>query len=341
MQGKKGDKVFGRVGFVQATRDAIRWYRLWGTLPVRSWIAAAECFKSEDFKKAEQLYRKGIAAQQFHPAAQSARLDLAYCLYRLDDFDGALQELNYLTGVRTRLKDAYILRAKICLIMGQISSALHTMSQCLELFPADARVLSQYAHFCLMAPIDIDAAEDLKQRLVAVKCRLALEDQDNVYLDTALSHYELRWGDIRRAERVLARVLATGRAPFEAVLMRGERLLAQGRVLPARELLTRAMRMSKKDPRPMLVLSASYLRAGSESNFDWAVQLAEAACRVSQWKNAECLSALAKALEFKGDKAKAQLFVERIKRLPSFTEPQVAYPHSSSQWGRAQKVFNS
>jgi tetratricopeptide (TPR) repeat protein len=334
--------VLKKVRFFQSLAESFRWYRLWGTLPVKSWILAAENFKAENFKKAEGLYRFGLETNKDHPAAHSARLDLSYCLYRLDEFDKAKEELSYLISNNTRLKDAYILRSKIELILGEISSAVLTMEECLRVFPSDPRVISQFTHFSLMTAIDSLHADELKDRLVAIKMRLSLEDQDNIYLDTALAHYELRWGDLRRADRILARVLATGSAPFEAVLMRGERLLAQGRVLPARELLSRAMQMSKKDPRPVVVLSASYLRSGIEGNFDYAIQLAEASCKASQWKNAECISALAKALDFKGEKAKAHLFVERTKQLESFNEPAVAYPHSYSQiGGRAQKVFNS
>ncbi len=328
----------GRVSVLRSCRDAVKWYRLWGTMPVRSWIKAAACFKQQDFRSAIIFYQRGLETHASHPAAQSARLDLAYCKYRLNEIDEAYEELTTLVDGCTPLKDAYLLRSKIALIYGHASSALQTMERCLEYYPSDAKVISQYAHLALLNSMDPSQAEEVKQRLVGAKCRLSIEDHGNVLLDTALAHYEMVWGDIRRGERVLARVLATGRAPFEAVLLRGERLLAQGRILPARELLTRAMRMSSRDPRPVMMLSASYLRSGASSNLDWALQLAEAACRLSHWRNAECLGVLASVYEAKGDKGGAQLFLERTKHLPSGIEPQLSFASFHAQLG---KVSNS
>ena len=90
-------------------------------------------------------------------------------------------------------------------------------------------------------------------------------------------------------------------------------MLTQGRILPARELLTRSMRMSTRDPRPLMMLAASYLRNGVSSNLEYAQQLAEASCRLSHWKNAECISVLASVYEAKGDKARSALYLERTK----------------------------
>lgn len=307
--------------FTQSVKDAVKWYRLWGTVPVWSWVNAAAEFKRQDFRSAATLYRKGINKQPKHPAIQSAKLDLAYCLYRLGQFDEANLQLDEIIKEDTSLRDAYLLRAKISVIIGSCSSALRVLSSALRKFPDDARVVSQYAHVALMHPLEEELATEIKQRLVAIKCRLSLEDPENVLLDTALAQYEMVWGDMRRAERVLARVLATGKAPFEAVLLRGERLLSQGRVLPARELLTRAMRMSTRDPRPLMQLSASYLETAVSANYDWALQLAEQACQLSRWQHPECLNVLASVHEAKGDSARAQLYFERTKHVPAAVEP--------------------
>lgn len=308
-------------GVTQICKDALRWYRLWGTFPVWSWVNAAAEFKKQDFRLAAELYRKGLRRFPKHPAAQSAKLDLGYCLYRLDKFEEAGVELEQIIAEHTLLRDAYLLQAKMLLILGRCTPALRLLALAMHRFPEDARVLSQYAHVALTHPLEHEIADELKQRLVAVKCRLSLEDNDNTLLDTALAQYEMVWGDMSRGERVLARVLATGKAPFEAILLRGEKLLAQGRILPARELLTRAMRMSTRDPRPLMLLAASYLQSGTYENYDYAVQLAEQACRLSHWQHPECLNVLASAHEAKGDSARAQLYFERTKHVPAAVEP--------------------
>ena len=326
--------------FTQSVRDAVKWYRLWGTVPVWSWVNAAANFKQQDFQTAAALYRKGIKRHSKHPAIQSAKLDLAYCLYRLDSFDEANLQLDEIISESTVLRDAYLLRARISLILGSCSSALRVLNLALKKFPQDARVMTQYAHVALLHPLEEELANEIKERLVALKCRLSLEDPENVLIDTALAQYEMTWGEIRRGERVLARVLATGKAPFEAVLLRGERLLSQGRILPARELLTRAMRMSTRDPRPLMRLSASYLETGISANFDWALQLAEQSCRLSHWQHPECLNVLASVHEAKGDSARAQLYFERTKHVPAAIEPQFV-SRLSLRDSFSQKVSNS
>ncbi|MCB0324269.1 MAG: tetratricopeptide repeat protein [Bdellovibrionales bacterium] len=319
-------------------REAIRWYRLWGTWPVWAWVAAAEAFKERRFARAAELYRIGLEQSALHPAANSARLDLAYCLYREDQYDESLKLLDQLTRSSCRLRDAYLLQARIEVFLGRVLSAARTMKRCLKVYPDDLQALSSYLHMSLQGIATEDDVLEARQRLLAARTDLSLEDDRNLHVNTALAHFELRHGEIRLGERLLARVLASGNAPFEAVLLRGERFLDQGRLLQAREQLTRAMIAAPRDPRPVHYLARSYLRTGADFNPTFAMQLAQSACRLSHWQNAECLNVLARAYEANDQKANAQLFFERMKMVPSMHELNVTYFHSSLQQLRAQKA---
>ncbi len=319
-------------------REFVRWVRLWKTRPVWSWVRAAEAFKNKEFVQAAKLYREGIEKFPEHPAVSSAKLDLAYCLYRSSEYQSALDVLQYLLGGTENPKDVYLLTARIQMYIGCALSASNTMSSCLQKFPGDIQTLSCYMHSALYSCASLEEQQSIQAELVRLKAGLCLDDKRNLHLDTALAHFEIVRGDIRAGERLLARVLATGEAPFEAVLLRGERLLERGRILPAREQLTRAMTASPRDPRPVLLLARSYLRNGTEANSAWARQLAEVACQLSCWQNAECLNVLARAYEASNQKANAQLFYERMKTLPSMDELGVSYYQSSLEQLRAQKV---
>ena len=184
---------------------------------------------------------------------------------------------------------------------------------------------------------DVDS---IRERLSNVRRSLDMEEVNYLHVETAIAHIDIRRGDLAKGERVLSRVLSTGQAPYEAVVLRSERLLETGRVLPAREQLGRAMAACPRDPRPMILLARSYLRAGNDYNAEWAKQLAEAACRASFWQNAEAVSVLARAFEETGDSDSAEIFIERIKNLSSSSELSVSFYSSSLLQLRSQKVSN-
>jgi hypothetical protein len=60
--------------------------------------------------------------------------------------------------------------------------------------------------------------------------------------------------------------------------------------------------------------------AGDGHNPGWAVDLAHAACQLSHWQNAHCVSALALAHKANGEEAHADLYLELIKKLKSAGE---------------------
>lgn len=316
-------------------QSSVRWYRRWGTAPVRPWILAADAFRSGDYSQAAQFYKDGLGRFQSHPAAQPARFDYAYCLYREGKLAEAISEVRKLTNFGSRVKEAYLLEAKLALIVGDCSSAMEVMDRAIENFEEDLQVLSCFVHTSLYAKFGIERLTDVVTKLYSMQGELSVNDMRKVHADTALAHYEIRCGDLRKGERILARVLATGSAPYEAVLIRGERLLEQGRVMPSRIQLTRAMIAAPRDPRPVLMIARSYLKSSSEFNPTWACLLAQRACRLANWQNADGVRVLVRAYAAADRDHHAELYAGYAESLEggTFERP--------GQFQLGQKVSNS
>jgi tetratricopeptide (TPR) repeat protein len=325
---------------IRTIKDCISWYRHWGTLPVLSWIKGADFFRAGRFQQAIECYQTGIAKSPAHPARDCAQFDLAYCYYRLDNLDLAEKLLAELIQKRVELKEVYLLYSRIKSATGFVATSRNILELASQIFPRDPQIISCLAHACMYSDCGDDQLEQIRNNLLIVRQDLNLEEINYLHVETAIAHLEIRRGDLAKGERLLSRVLSTGQAPYEAVILRSERLLETSRVLPAREQLNRAMAACPKDPKPMILLARSYLRVGNDYNVDWAKQLADAACRVSYWKNAEAISVLARAFEEAGDLDSAEIFIERIKNLPSSLELGSSFYSSSLLQLRSQKTSN-
>lgn len=293
----------------------VEWYRMWQTLPVTPWLRAADAFINKDFKLAVEYYQRGLAKKPNHPARHCAVMDLAYCRYRTGGLEEANELLSSLTSQSVALRDAYLLQAKISDFFGKAESALQIVSDGLMLFPDDLKLMLAYLHTSLFNGLYHARLGEIREHILTLKRTLLLDDDRQVLIDSALAHYELRCGDGEGAERMIARVLATGRAPHEIVLLRGERLLAQRRVLQAREQLGRVMRMAPRNPRPVRLLAESYLLPEEFHEPDYAEQLATLACKMTNWKNVECVDLLSRVYDEKGDTSTAELLGERCRGL--------------------------
>ena len=70
-----------------------KWWKTWKTIPILEWVQAAALFRSGEYRLAEKFYRKGLKRHPNHIAHHCARLDLAYCLFKLGRLAEAEQEL--------------------------------------------------------------------------------------------------------------------------------------------------------------------------------------------------------------------------------------------------------
>jgi tetratricopeptide (TPR) repeat protein len=243
--------------------------------------------------------------------------------------------------VRSSVRDAYLLYSRIQLSFGRPSSAITVLRRALEIMPEDVLLLSLLMQAKLRAGASAIELNSCKRRLLACKRKIHLDDARQYVVDTALAYYEIFVGDVETGERYLARVLASGKAPCDAILLRGERLIAQGRLLQAREQLTRAMLYAPRNPRAALILARSYLMDSKDRNPEWAFSLAETSCKLSGWMNAEALLVLVDSLRLLGEHDKAELFLLRAKKLPSYRELQRG--HVALDWAvlDEEKLSNS
>jgi len=293
----------------------IGWWKLWKTLPVADWIRGAEFFRAGDFKKAAKYYERGFIKNASHPAAACAQLDHAYCLYQIGDILAAVGNLERVVAAGAQLKDAHLLLAKLQLNLGRFSDAVSTMKRCLSFSSEDIQVALCYAHTMFESDSPAVTMKLVKDYIQVFREKLSLEDPMHVAVDTALATYECLYGDEDLGERLLSRALASGVAPFEAILLRGERWLEQGRITQAREQLERAAKACPADPRPYLRLAESYLLDGELLEPGYAVQLATVACKRSNWEYAECLEVLRQGYIALGDRDMVDLIEERLSSL--------------------------
>ncbi len=293
------------------------WVKHWKSFPVFTWLKAADYFLNKNFKLAAQYYRIGLNKHRNHPAKNCARMDYSYCLYRSGDLKESLKELKQMCLEEQEQKDCYLLAAKIYSYLGRTDLAITMLNSGLRCFPDDILVLTKYLHLSLETNLEQMIIDHLKEKLLKIKSLLNLDDNRIEIIDTALAHYSLQIEKNEDGEKLLARILASGKAPFEAVLLKGKRLLELGRIIPAREQLTRAMKISPRDPYPVLYLAESYLEYENFEDPEYALQLAKLACELSLWENVECMKTYIAALEKNYDHSTAELFEARCKKLIS------------------------
>jgi tetratricopeptide (TPR) repeat protein len=299
------------------------WFRVWKCLPVLSWVKAAQFYKNSDFVSAKRCYQDGIKKHPKHKAAALARLDLAYCHYRDGELSEALAELYQIVdskAVKNCSEDVYYLLSRINYILGNESAQLDYLRKGAKLFPDSIKIWTCYLHSLARhsrhTHNSITAeAGFVKEYVEDLRRPLALTDSKLDMLDTAIAHYLLVFDDQELGESMISQVLAGNTAPFEAVLLRGSRLLESGRVLLARQQLCRAMGMDLRDPEPARLLAESYMIEGQFYNVHWAEQLANSSCRISVWKNQKCLETLKSAYNEVEELDTAELIDSRILKL--------------------------
>ncbi|MBL7661525.1 tetratricopeptide repeat protein [bacterium] len=292
----------------------ILWWKTWKSLPIISWLRAAGHFRSGNFGSAIDFYRHGLARHPEHRAADYARLDFCYCLYRIGHLAEAEKELRILVEKEVRIRDVYLLLAEIELLLGRKTDAVLTIARCLKVFPHDVRTNYLYTRALLACGGPAKHIAILRERLYALRAKIDVRDTQAALLETAIASYELQHGQKEQGEKLLSRVLAGEDFPYEALLLKAEWYLDSGRFPQARKLAERAMSIDPNHPEPPALLAQSYLRDERIYEPSWAVALAETACKLSFWQNPIYLELLVDALERSGDHDSAELFRERASR---------------------------
>jgi Flp pilus assembly protein TadD len=268
-----------------------KWWKTWKTIPVVPWVRAASRYRAGQFEEAAALYRRGLAKNIAHPAQFCARLDLAYCLFRLGDYQEAESELRYVTSRMRRAREAFLRLAKLQLWTGRSLEAGWTMRRALRDLAPDAELVSIFG----IAVLESGGPDFL---LNEVKDAWhGLSEKDRAQARVRAMHARMRYlaGDQDSCRAEMEAVAVAQDAPLEAILLYAETLLEEGKIAHARLELRRALALEPNHPRILSLLAKLYMRSGRFYSADYAVQHAIAACQETNWLSAREMHVLAHA----------------------------------------------
>lgn len=309
--------IVARIGEVrEVCGDGLLWMRIWKTTPVIDWMRAAKAFKTGNYSIAVEYYRRGLSKYPSHPAHFSARYDLAYCLEKLGHIEEAIQEVSYIISLRHTLRESYLMRARLLSYLGKYSFAHETLKIAHALYPEDLEILSKLLHTSIDVSAQFSDIELSKKKLQEMLREKLSSSQDySIDAMTAIAHYEMIFGDEIKADQMLNKIFIKTGDHYFANILRGIRLLSHGKYSYAREYFRKAHMRDTMDPIPQILIAETYLRGGDTDEIRWAVQLAESACRVSQWNNPDAMDTLIRSYEANTELAKVELFSERLKNI--------------------------
>lgn len=289
------------------------WWKTWGTFPVRSWLKAAQLFKAAQYERAIALYRRGLETHALHPARICARLDLAYCLYRVGRLKEAEEELRIAANLAPQSRDAHLRLAQLQLWTGHGLEAAWTVRRALRSLSADVELATV---FFLAAYEGNAPAHLMRDAIVALKSVTVPDD----CAERVRHRYEVAQACLLLAEgkkiagrRELSRLAGQIHTSIEAILAYSQVLLRDGKISFARQQLRRGMLIAPQHPRILSLLAESYLKSGLWYNPDYAVQLAQNACQLSGWTSPREMHVLAESYYHLGDKMAALVTASRAK----------------------------
>lgn len=284
-----------------------KWWKTWKTLPVLAWVQAAALFRSGQYRLAEKLYRKGLKRHPHHVASYCARLDLAYCLFKLGRLSDAEQELRYVTLHLPEMKEAHVRLARLQLWRGHALDAAWTVRRALRVVKPDQDLVTTF----LIAVIEnegpwylLEEAQDACKRLVS--------PTSGQQLQAAIAYLNAKQGQAAGYATLEALCESEQCAP-EGLILMAKLLSAAGDVIQSRDLLRRALAMLPENPQILSLLAQSYLQSGALYNPEYAKQLATEACQRSEWSSPRELHILAEAFYHIGDKVSALIIASKAK----------------------------
>ncbi len=290
-----------------------RWWNTWKTFPVMSWVKAAACYRRGSFAEAERLYKKGIDLNPNHPARFSARVDLAYCLFKEQKFVEAEEQLRYVSVHSPSSREAHVRLAKIQMWMGHALDAAWTMRRALGKITPDSEMVALF----ILAVVENGGPLYLLREAMFAYEKLSPEQRMTPLLEAAQARLSMLRGEDTRARVKLEKIATMDKAPFEAVLLFAEFLLREGRISDARDHLRTALAVCPDHPRVLSLLAESYLKSGDSYSPDYARQLATSACQNTNWSSPRDMHVLAESNYHVGDKISALLIASKAKEVGS------------------------
>lgn len=291
----------------------VKWWKTWRSLPVREWVKGATLYREGKFSAAEQWYGRGLARFPHHPAAHTARLDYAYCLFKSGKLNDAEEQLRRTISQNPTSREAHLRLARLQSWCGCSLEAAWTVRRALQHVPADADLIATY----LMAVVENGGPGYLVREASNMAAKLLTEPETHLRLETALIHLALFRGRKSDSLQRLREISSQPKAPFDAVVLLASQLLDQGNIANARHHMRRALSVAPNHPRVLSLLAMSYLKPGIFHNPHFAVQLATESCKSTQWRSPRDMHVLAEAYRANDDKMAALLIASRAKEVGS------------------------
>jgi predicted Zn-dependent protease len=285
------------------------WIKRWKTLPVRSWITAAQLYKANEFEEAAGYYKAGLASHTRHPARLNALLDLSHCLFKMRRFEEAERYLRQATIVAPLEREAYVRLARLQLWVGCAVEAAWTIRQCLQSISIDPELATLF----VTAAVESGGIEHLVKEAKDLLKDLHCDPEASPRLEVAKARFNIMNGDHGLARDDLAALASKDRGPFEAVVAFAQVLMEEGKIAYARHHLHRSLQVSPEHPRVLRMLAATYLEGGAFFEPEYAIQIATRACQATGWRGMHEMHILARAYAVNGDKISALLIASKAK----------------------------
>jgi predicted Zn-dependent protease len=287
------------------------WMVRWRSLPVRSWIDAAELYEAGNFAAAIPLYKKGLEDHPHNAAKINALLDLAHCLFREGKYQDAEMHLRQATATAPDVREGYVRLARLQLWLGYASEALWTVRVCIQRTSLDPELATLF----ITAVVESGAAPSAVAEAEALLSQLHCDAGGFPRLEVARARLAVFSQRCEAAREDLSKLASRDRGPFDAVVAFAEVLISEGKLAYARHHLHRALAVAPEHPKVLRLLARSYLQDGVFFEPEYAVQLALKACQVTNWRGIHELYILAQSYVATGDKVAALLAASKAKEI--------------------------
>ncbi len=291
----------------------LQWARTWKTMPVLSWVRANNYYKQKRFDIACHYYKIGLEKSPNHVASYAARLDLAYCLFKLKKFDEAQEHLRTIINVMPHYREAHLRFARIQSWIGHSLDAAWTVRRAIQQFKPDKDLVALF----LYNIVEHEGTSYLIHEAVQYAQELKDTQSQNLLLDTAFAKLDYTRGNKASAKEILLNICSQVKRPFESVLLLSEIYLSENEVEKSRSELKLLMKKVSDHPRVLSLLAETYLKSGEFYNPEYANQLATSACQNSQWSCPRELHILAESYYHQGDKISALIMASKAKQTGS------------------------
>lgn len=296
--------------FRRLVRHYSNWWKTWRSLPVFDWVRAADLYRAGRYESAEAFYRAGLADHLHHPARFSARLDLAYCLFKQRKLKDSEMELRMVATSSNLPREGYLRLARLQLWSGFPLEAAWTIKRALQRVEPDGEMVASF----LLAVLENGGPDYLLNEAVAYLDKLTPFDREHKLLKVALAQLKLHCGDYEGGKAELATLCAKPNAPFEAFIPYVTILLREeGRIEECKHHLRRAMAVAPDYPRLLSLFAELYLVSGESYNAEFAVQLASAACQQTNWSSPREMHILAESYYHQHDRFAALIMANKAK----------------------------